>query len=180
MSHGGRAVFIDRDGTMIVDVGYPSCVSQVELLPDATAGLVRLQRAGLKLVIVSNQSGVGRGLVRPEQARAVHDRLVEELGHAGVSLDAAYYCPHAPTDGCDCRKPSPGLLLRAAGELGVALTESFMIGDRPSDIEAGRRAGCRTILLTDEGGASSEADLVATSWAEICDYIERSLVADVA
>lgn len=140
-----RALFMDRDGTVMVDVGYPRRPDDVELLPDAPPTLAKLHDLGFKLVVVSNQSGVGRGLVTADEASAVHERFVEALRASGVELDGAYYCPHAPDEGCSCRKPSPELLERAARELGLDLPESFMVGDRDSDLEAGRRAGCRTI-----------------------------------
>ena len=140
-----RALFMDRDGTVMVDVGYPRQPDDVELLPDAPPTLAKLHDLGFKLVVVSNQSGVGRGLVTADEASAVHERFVEALRASGVELDGAYYCPHAPDEGCSCRKPSPELLERAARELGLDLPESFMVGDRDSDLEAGRRAGCRTI-----------------------------------
>jgi D-glycero-D-manno-heptose 1,7-bisphosphate phosphatase len=140
-----RALFMDRDGTVMVDVGYPRRPDDVELLPDAPSTLARLHDLGFKLVVVSNQSGVGRGLVTEEEAEAVHERFVDALRANGVELDGAYYCPHAPDEECSCRKPSPELLQRAARELGLDLPASFMVGDRDSDLEAGRRAGCRTI-----------------------------------
>ena len=140
-----RALFMDRDGTVMVDVGYPRRPDDVELLPDAPPTLARLHELGFKLVVVSNQSGVGRGLVTADEAEAVHARFVEALRASGVELDGAYYCPHSPDEGCSCRKPSPELLERAAHELGLDLPQSFMVGDRDSDLEAGRRAGCRTI-----------------------------------
>ena len=140
-----RALFMDRDGTVMVDVGYPRRPDDVELLPDAPPTLARLRDLGFKLVVVSNQSGIGRGLVTTEEAASVHERFVEALRESGVELDAAYYCPHAPDEGCSCRKPSPELLQRAARDLELDLPESFMVGDRDSDLEAGRRAGCRAI-----------------------------------
>jgi len=140
-----RALFMDRDGTVMVDVGYPRNPGDVELVPEAPQALARLRELGLKLVVVSNQSGVGRGLVTADEAASVHHRFVEALRAHGVELDAAYYCPHAPDEGCTCRKPSPELLERAARELNLDLGESFMVGDKESDLEAGRRAGCRTI-----------------------------------
>ncbi|MDQ6745242.1 MAG: HAD family hydrolase [Actinomycetota bacterium] len=153
-----RAVFMDRDGTLMEDVGYPRDPAQVRLLPGVTEALRRLHDAGFLLVIVSNQSGVGRGLISPEQATAVHRRLMEMLGEDGVSLDQARYCPHAPEDGCDCRKPSPSMLIDAAFSLDIDLSVSYMIGDKRSDVEAGRRAGCRTILLESGGGETAGAD----------------------
>jgi D-glycero-D-manno-heptose 1,7-bisphosphate phosphatase len=103
-------------------------------------------------------------MITPEQAQAVHDRLVVELGASGVEFDGAYYCPHAPDDACDCRKPRSGLLRRAAAELRLDLARSVMVGDRQSDIEAGRDAGCRTVLL---GSGEGSPDVRAADWEQL-------------
>lgn len=141
---GRRALLIDRDGTLIVDVGYPRDPARVELLPGALAALVELQRS-FALVIISNQSGLGRGLFSEAEARAVHDRVIELFARGGVEFAGAYYCPHAPEAGCACRKPAPGLLVDAARELGLDLARSIMVGDKPSDVAAGVAAGCHTV-----------------------------------
>lgn len=155
MRNGRRpAVFLDRDGTLIEDVGYPRDPEAVRLLAGAPEALAALRRAGFALVVVSNQSGIGRGLVSREEADAVHARFVAELRACGVELDDVRYCPHAPEDGCACRKPAAGLLLDSAHELGLDLGRSFMVGDKPADVEAGRTAGCRTVLF---GGSWDEA-----------------------
>jgi histidinol-phosphate phosphatase family protein len=155
MRNGLRpAVFLDRDGTLIEDVGYPRDPEAVRLLEGAPEALAALRRAGFALVVVSNQSGIGRGLVTRDEARAVHDRFVRELRAHGVELDDVRYCPHSPEDACACRKPAAGLLLDSARELGLDLGRSFMVGDKPDDVEAGRAAGCRTVLL----GAAGAAD----------------------
>lgn len=172
MSAGGAAVFLDRDGTLIEDVGYPRDPEEVRLLPGVPAALRRLAAAGLRLVVVSNQSGIGRGLIRTEEASAVHDRLVAHLGGQGIVLDGAKYCPHAPGEGCDCRKPAPGMLLDAAAELDLDLGSSFMIGDKQSDVEAGRRAGCRaTVLLATGAAETGAADHVAADLGSAADLI---------
>lgn len=134
------ALFADRDGTLIVDVGYPRDPALVEPLPGAIDALRELQ-ARFALVIISNQSGIGRGRITWAEARAVHDRVIDVFGRAGVGFAGAYYCPHAPDAGCPCRKPAPGLLLDAARELGLDLATSIMVGDKPSDLAAGRAAG---------------------------------------
>lgn len=159
-----RAIFLDRDGTLIRDVGYPSDPAAVELLPGATRALRELSRAGYLLVVVSNQSGVGRGIVTAREADAVHQRLVRELALVQVRLDAAYYCFHAPGDGCECRKPRPGLLRQAAREHDIALELSFVIGDEARDVQAGRAVGCRTLLLGEGNGG---ADGRAADWGEV-------------
>jgi rfaE bifunctional protein nucleotidyltransferase chain/domain len=177
------AVFLDRDGTLIVDVGYPREPEQVRLIPGCARALAALKELGFALVVVSNQSGVGRGLVSADEAERVHRRFTEVLAEQGVVVDGVYYCPHAPEDGCACRKPSPELLLRAAAELELCLPRSFMIGDKPSDTEAGREAGCRTILLragsVSDGpqavahvsGSEAEPDRVVSSWEEALHYL---------
>ncbi len=141
-----RALFLDRDGTLITDVGYPRDPALVDPLPGAIEALRELQHTW-KLVIISNQSGIARGLITEAQAAAVHARVVEVFAEGGVTFAGAYYCPHGPdAGGCRCRKPAPGLLLDAAADLGIDLAASAMIGDKPSDLEAGRAAGCTTVL----------------------------------
>jgi histidinol-phosphate phosphatase family protein len=163
---GSRAaVFLDRDGTLIEDTRYPNDPAQVRLIPGAVDALTRLRERDFALVVVSNQSGIGRGLIRPEEAEAVHDRFVQELASHGVALDGFRYCPHAPDEACECRKPSPAMLLDLATELDLDLAASFIVGDKHSDMEAGRRAGCATVFLgaaSDEG--AQEADHVAATW----------------
>jgi histidinol-phosphate phosphatase family protein len=157
------ALFLDRDGTLIEDVGYPRDPRRVRLLPAAAKALARLAAAGFALVIVSNQAGVGRGLVSRAEAEAVHAEVLRRFAAAGVSFDGAYYCYHAPDDGCGCRKPAPGLLLRAAAELGLDPGRSFMVGDKPIDLAAGAAAGCRGILF---GPAAAD-------WPEVVRIIDR-------
>jgi len=159
-----RAVFLDRDGTVIRDVGYPSDPDEVDLLPGSAEALRRLIDAGWSLVLVSNQSGIARGLVSEAEVEAVHRRTVELLASEGIHLDGTYRCPHGPDDGCDCRKPRPGMLHAAAGDLGLDLGASVMVGDKASDALAGLAAGCRGILLVGEaeeqdGGVETAADL---------------------
>ena len=174
MSELEPAAFLDRDGTIIEDVGFPRDPELVRLVDGAAEALRRLADDGLRLVVISNQSGIGRGLITPEEARAVHERFVAVLADEGITLDAAKYCPHAPDAGCDCRKPSPAMLLEAAEELRLDLGRSFMIGDKLSDSEAGRRAGCRGILIADGSadlGATSGPDFVATGWDDAVRFI---------
>lgn len=164
-----RALFLDRDGTLVVDTGYPRDPRLVEPLPGAREVLGELQQM-FALVIVSNQSGIGRGLITDDEARAVHDRVMEVFRDAGVRFTGAYYCPHTPDDGCRCRKPRPGLLERAADELGVDLAHSFMLGDAASDVAAGVAAGCRTIVF---GNAGSARGVHCPDWPGVRDYLDR-------
>jgi D-glycero-D-manno-heptose 1,7-bisphosphate phosphatase len=168
-----RALFLDRDGTLIDDVGYIRDPTQVRLLNGAAAALREMRQAGFLLVLVSNQSGIARGLVSRAEAAAVHQRVVAELARASVELDDARYCPHAPDAGCACRKPAPGLLLAAARELGVDLAASFMVGDKGSDVEAGRRAGCRSIRFAPDGAGGGDGVALARSWDEVADLVLR-------
>ncbi len=119
--------------------------------------------------MVNNQSGVGRDVVSADEAAAVHERFFALLEERGITITTASYCPHAPSQGCDCRKPSPGLIQRAAAELGVDSRRCVVVGDSATDVEAGRRAGCRTVLLALDSGAAppqEDVDAVAVSWPE--------------
>ena len=151
-----RAVFFDRDGTLIEDVGYLGTPEGVELRPGAADAVGRVNEAGLLVVVVSNQSGVARGKFTTEDVERVNERVRELFADEGARIDAFYYCPHLPTGTvpgyakqCDCRKPKPGLLHQAARDLDIDLTESFVVGDAVRDVEAGRAAHCRTIFLGD-------------------------------
>jgi D-glycero-D-manno-heptose 1,7-bisphosphate phosphatase len=180
------AVFLDRDGTIIEDTGYIGDPDRVRLLPGAAAAIRRLARAGHLVVVVSNQSGVARGLFDEKALSRVHARVEALLRTQGASLDGAYYCPYL--DGADAvvtqyrrdselRKPKPGMLLQAARELGIDLSRSWMIGDSPADIEAGARAGCSTVLLCPNGSSAAAIDVTPTHTAadlpEAAALIER-------
>jgi histidinol-phosphate phosphatase family protein len=149
-----RAVFLDKDGTVVEDVPYNVDPARIRLVPGAREGLRALHRAGYRLAVVSNQPGVARGCFPEAALAAVGHRLAQLLADFGVPLAGFYYCPHHPAGSvpgyavaCGCRKPAPGLVLRAARDLGVSLGESWLIGDILDDVEAGRRAGCRTVLI---------------------------------
>lgn len=150
-----RALFLDRDGTLIVDVGYPREAERVELIAGAAEALAQLQQTWA-LVVISNQSGIGRGLIRPDEAAAVHARFVELFAARGVTFTGAYYCPHAPDAGCRCRKPAPGLIEQAMQELDLDVGASVMVGDKTSDLECGRAAGCARVLAFDEAAGWRE------------------------
>jgi D-glycero-D-manno-heptose 1,7-bisphosphate phosphatase len=146
-NEGAAAIFLDKDGTLIENVPYNVDPALVTLSFGAGRALALLARAGFRLIVVSNQSGVADGRFELSALAAVESRIQELLAPWRVSIDAFYYCPHARTLGCDCRKPAPGLLLRAAREQRVDLEASWLIGDILDDVEAGRRAGCRAALL---------------------------------
>jgi D-glycero-D-manno-heptose 1,7-bisphosphate phosphatase len=172
-----KAVFLDRDGTLIVERGYITVPEGVELIPGAAEAVTRLRDAGWKVFVVTNQGCVAKGMITEDELGLIHFRMVSLLAEAGAEVDGVYYCPHHP-DGeqiqysveCDCRKPRPGLLERAAGEHDVDLGESVMIGDSLRDLEAGRAAGARGVLvLTGKGSQTAAeehgADHVATDLA---------------
>jgi len=148
------AVFLDRDGTVIVEVDYLADPERVELYAGAASALRRLAEAGYALVLITNQSGVARGVLDEERLAEVHARLTRELAAEGVALDGVYYCPHHPEHGgaayakdCDCRKPRPGMLLEAARDLELDLGRSWMVGDAARDLEAGWAVGARGLLV---------------------------------
>ena len=164
------ALFLDRDGTLIVDVGYPRDPDGVTLVEGAADALRALQR-DFALVIISNQSGIGRGIIRDYEAAAVHERVIERFQAAGVTFAGAYYCPHAPQDHCRCRKPAPGLIEDAVRELDLDLSRSFMIGDKPSDLDAGRSAGCRYLVRFGSYEEDGDASAQCAEWAEVRAFI---------
>jgi D-glycero-D-manno-heptose 1,7-bisphosphate phosphatase len=148
------AVFMDRDGTLTEEVGYVNHPSRLRLLPRSGAAVRRLNQAGVAVVVVTNQAGIARGYFSPEVLTAVNAALVSQLKDEGAHLDGLYVCPHHPTEGeapyrlvCDCRKPKPGLLLRAASDLGLDLGRSTLVGDKGSDLVAARAVGARAVLV---------------------------------
>jgi len=172
---GTKCVFLDRDNTIIEDPGYLTDPAAVKLLPGVDLALKSLAQAGFKLVMVTNQSAIARGLLTEEGLERVHDEMTRQLADRGTGLDAIYYCPYHPEGTVEeyaresqDRKPQPGMLLRAASELDIDLTASWMVGDTPRDVEAGHRAGCRTIRLRIRGangheGAEADEDVQADS-----------------
>jgi histidinol-phosphate phosphatase family protein len=143
-----KAVFLDRDGTIARDVHYCRRVEDFEILPRVPEAIRLLNQEGYKVVVITNQSGIARGYFSEATLSLIHRKMVTTLEQAGGHIDAVYVCPHHPDEGCDCRKPSPILVKRAATDIGIALDQSYMIGDDSKDVQAGRAAGCRTILLT--------------------------------
>ena len=150
-------VVLDRDGTVIVERNYLSDPDQVELIPGAGSSLLALSRLGLGLLIATNQSGIGRGYFDQARLEQVHQRLNTLLAAEGVQLDAIYFCPHLPEDSCSCRKPETGMMERAAGQIGLDPSVSFVVGDNQTDIDLGRRMGATTLLVRTGYGARVEA-----------------------
>lgn len=172
---GKAAVFLDRDDTLIENVPYLGDPSQVRLLPGAQEALNRLQQGQRSLIVVSNQSGVGRGLITKDQVRAVDARMEELLGIHFLEYRHCFAAPGDPYD--ERRKPSPAMLVESAAENGLDLSRSVMVGNRLSDIQAGHAAGCQTVLLQlrvppeEEKTASALATYSTKSWSEAADWI---------
>jgi D-glycero-D-manno-heptose 1,7-bisphosphate phosphatase len=167
-----QAAFLDRDGTINVNPPGGEYVTRIEdfqLLPGAVEGMARLARCGYLLVVVSNQRGVAKGLISDQVLRATEEVIQDDLRRQGAEIARFYYCPHEIEEECDCRKPRPGMLLRAQDALGLDAAASWMIGDSDSDIEAGGAAGCRTVYLGD--GDRVAATLTASSLADAASAI---------
>ncbi|MEY2537842.1 MAG: D-glycero-D-manno-heptose 1,7-bisphosphate phosphatase [Verrucomicrobiota bacterium] len=173
------AVFLDRDGTIMRDVDYCGDPKNVEVFKNASPALRKLKERGYKLIVITNQSGIGRGYFSEAEYRAVEDEVARQVGDD--LIDATYYCPHLPADGCKCRKPSAEMVLSAAREHAIDLSRSFFIGDKKSDIECGRRAGVKTVLVKTGYGKDIDhrlADLVASDLAEAADMILNEMLND--
>jgi D-glycero-D-manno-heptose 1,7-bisphosphate phosphatase len=140
-------VFLDRDGTIAEEVGYLNHLSRFVVYPFAPAAIRRLNEAGWAVIVVTNQSGVSRGFFPESLVQETHEKLERELAAAGARVDGIYFCPHIGADDCDCRKPKPGMMERAAREHGLQLEGSWVVGDRYTDIELAHNAGCRSILV---------------------------------
>ena len=177
-----RAVFLDRDGVLnrpVVRQGRPyppACMEELEIFPDAPAALAALKEAGFSLIVVTNQPDVARGAQQRSLVEAMHAAL-----QTALALDAFYVCYHDDADACQCRKPKPGLLLTAAGEHGISIPESYMIGDRWRDIEAGQRAGCRNVWIDrgySERRPSAPPDFTASSLSVAAAWIFQQVRKD--
>ncbi len=160
------AVFLDRDGTLNEDTGYPADFRQVHIYPAAFEAVRRLRQAGFAAIVVTHQSGVGRGYFDRAAVDELHRRFAAAFAGQGAPLDAIYSCPHGPDDGdCECAKPRPGLGLRAAAELGLDLASSFMVGDKAADVLFGRALGAAPVLVLTGYGRAAAADLAARGLA---------------
>ena len=165
-----KAIFLDRDNTLIKDDGYFHDPNAVVFLPNIVHGLLKLQQAGFLLFVVTNQSGIGRGYFPESDAIAVHKKIISSLRKEGIDIEKIYYCSHAPDENCPCRKPKPFLILKAAKEHGINLAKSFFIGDHMKDMEAGRAAGTATVFIGSSKG-SPTIDLSAITLFEAADKI---------
>jgi D-glycero-D-manno-heptose 1,7-bisphosphate phosphatase len=180
-----RAVFIDRDGTISEEVGYINHVSRFRLFPYSAAALKQLHDNGYLAIVITNQAGVARGYFSEEMVQDIHQQMTKDLESSGASVDAIYYCAHHPTVGeppyqldCDCRKPKPGLLLRAARDYDIDLANSWMVGDRYSDIELAANAGVKSALVL-SGYGRGEWEHQRDNWTIQPDLVVEDLLAAV-
>ncbi|MCB0170392.1 MAG: D-glycero-beta-D-manno-heptose 1,7-bisphosphate 7-phosphatase [Anaerolineae bacterium] len=158
-----RAIFLDRDGVICENRSdYVKSWREFKFLPGAKQSLAALRYLGLPIIVVTNQSAIGRGLVRAGDVEDIHQRMVAEIQAYGGQITRVYCCPHHPEEGCDCRKPQPGMLLQAAQELDIDLNGSYMVGDAMSDLQAGHQAGCHSILVLTGRGLPQLAPALAS------------------
>ncbi len=179
-----KAVFLDRDGTIIEDVGYLNSPEQIKFIPGSIEAIKKLNENGYKVVVITNQSGVARSLISEDMLQTIDKTIQKKILNGDAYLDMIYYCPHHPEAGhypykqeCDCRKPAPGMINKAQKDLNIDLTKSFMIGDKTSDIEAGQRVGIKNILVLSGRGQGekdkikTQPDLIAKTLKEAADWI---------
>ena len=162
------AVFLDRDGTINEEVHYLDDPDHLYLIPGAAEAIRLLNEADIMTIVVSNQAGVGRGYFSVTTVEAIHEQLAKQLFGHGAHIDAIYYCVHHPNEGCDCRKPKTGMLKQAAREHSIDTHLSFMVGDKVSDLQAGRQVGCQTVLVLTGHGEKARESLQATYFRPDC------------
>ena len=186
-AHRKRAVFLDRDGTVNVEKEYLHRTEEFEFIADAPDAIRLLKKAGFLVIIVTNQSGIGRGFFDEAAVHRLHRYMDEELSRFGAAVDAYYLCPHHPLHGigeyrreCGCRKPLPGMLLEAADDFSIDLTASYIIGDKMADVEAGLAAGCRPLLVRTGYGGMESVSLPdgVSSYADIMAAVRAIISAD--
>ena len=168
------AVFLDRDGTIAEEVGYLNHASRFRIFPFAAEAIRRLNGAGLPVVVVTNQSGVGRGYFPESLVRTVNELMTQQLAAVEARIDAIYYCPHTSADNCDCRKPKTGMLERAAREHALDLRRSFVVGDRYGDVELARNAQARSVLVR-TGYGEGELAWHSAKWSTQPDHVAEDL-----
>jgi D-glycero-D-manno-heptose 1,7-bisphosphate phosphatase len=168
------AVFLDRDGTIAEEMGYVNHVDRLQIFPYSAEAIRRLNQAEIPVIVVTNQSGVARNIFPESLVHEVHKKMVAELAAAGAWIDAIYFCPHKSEDVCECRKPNPGMLQRAAREHGLDLAASWVVGDRYADLEMAYAAGARGILVM-TGYGRGEYNLHRSTWPKQPDLVTENL-----
>jgi D-glycero-D-manno-heptose 1,7-bisphosphate phosphatase len=168
------AVFLDRDGTICEEMGYLNHISRLHIFPFAATAIGKLNKAGIPVIVVTNQSGISRKIFPESLVRQVHDRITHELSAAGARLDGYYYCAHSSQEKCSCRKPLPGLLEQAAGQHHLRLDRSFVVGDRYADVQLAHAVGGRGILVL-TGYGRGEYELHRQEWPRKPDFVAEDL-----
>ncbi|MDD5700610.1 MAG: D-glycero-beta-D-manno-heptose 1,7-bisphosphate 7-phosphatase, partial [Dehalococcoidales bacterium] len=184
-----KAIFVDRDGTVVRDVHYCRHPEDLEFLPSVVDGLRLLNRLDFKIIVITNQSGVARGYFTEETLGRIHDKMSSEIISAGGRIDAIYYCPHHPDDKCTCRKPEIGLLEQAAREWDIDMSQSYFIGDKFLDMGAANKAGCKAVLVPQEepeieelegkNGFKGIIDFVCPDFITAVKWIEKDAVGGI-
>jgi D-glycero-D-manno-heptose 1,7-bisphosphate phosphatase len=169
-----RAAFLDRDGTICEEMGYVNHLDRLQIFPFAAAAIRLLNEADIPVIVVTNQSGVARNIFPESLVHQVHQKMISELAAGGARIDAIYFCPHKTEDACECRKPNPGLLERAAREHALDLAASWVVGDRYADLEMGYAAGARGILVM-TGYGRGEYELHRDNWPRQPDVLAENL-----
>jgi D-glycero-D-manno-heptose 1,7-bisphosphate phosphatase len=169
-----RAVFLDRDGTIGEELGYVNHIDRFQIFPFAAESIRKLNEAEIPVIVVTNQSGIARNIFPESLVHEVHKKMVAELAKGGAWIDAIYFCPHKTEDACECRKPNPGLLLRAEREHALDLASSWVVGDRYGDLEMGHAAGARGILVM-SGYGRGEYELHRSTWPRQPDALAENL-----
>jgi len=165
-----RAIFLDRDGTIARDVHYCRRPEDLELLPTVGGGIRLLNKAGFKVIVVTNQSGIARGYFTEEMLDKIHQKMISDLARYGAHIDAIYYCPHHPDEGCACRKPKPKLAYQGIRDLRVDCQRSYVIGDRLMDVQLAKNINCKSVMIENSRGQGELKDCDI-----LPDYIARDL-----
>ena len=169
-----RAVFLDRDNTLCKDVPYCKRPEDLHLLPGAGEAVSRLNKAGFAVVIITNQSSIGRGWLTEDTLKSIHEKMKKDLANLGAKVDGIYHCPHMPDEGCECRKPKPSMVVRAVSEMGLDLKRSYTVGDRLFDVQLGRNSGTKAILVRSHTPAEELAEA-----ERLADHVSPDLAAAV-
>ncbi|MCY3742311.1 MAG: D-glycero-beta-D-manno-heptose 1,7-bisphosphate 7-phosphatase [Candidatus Poribacteria bacterium] len=169
-----KTVFLDRDGVINrnpPNMGYVRRWSEFSFIPNSRKAIRELTQSGYRIIVVTNQAGIGRGLFSEEDLKDIHSRMVSKIAETGGRIDAVYYCPHHPKAGCECRKPKPGMLIRAVREHNIELSSAYLIGDSTTDIQAGRCVGTKTLLVLTGLGQESYYHYINT---KPCRWVDKN------
>lgn len=161
MDNFNKAIFLDRDGVINKDRSdYVKSIHELEIFSNIEECIKRIKEKGFLIIVISNQSAIGRNLTSHAEVQKIHDHIQQYLNKWNLKIDAFYYCPHNPDDNCNCRKPKPGLILQAANDYNISLSNSWMIGDHDRDIQSGLIAGCKSIKISEQNTLSKVLDYV--------------------